>query len=252
MSEEKIVSTEMLNSLFEEPIPEPTAQVEDDPVVEQQADEPDNIVPFRGGQSDDVFGEPEIEVTPDNIVTALQAVDENGHSAAVIVADISRLHNVTPNMTLEEVPEENREYVDQIVVKNAAFDMYTLDGHLFNVILRFDSAKDAYMKELNEFMHRYRVMQEDIAITGADTVAMFTLTLMPEIMKGQGVMNATFPVGYFRILDDNGVNSSFMFQFYVENIQFMKLEIDDETKSEITADAMREVEQGTGGSLFEN
>ena len=247
MSEEKI-STEMLNSLFEEPIPEPDSKPD---VAAVQVEGPDNVVPFRGTEMENVFGEPKMEITPDNIVTALQVLDENGHCPGVIVADISRLHNVTENMTLEDISEENREYVDQIVVENAAFDIYSLDGNLFNLILRFDSAKDAYMKELNEFMNRYRVMQEQVALTGANVVPMFSLTLMPNIMNGQGVMSATFPIAYFRVLDDNGENCSFLIQFNVGNIQFSKLEIDDETKAEITADAMREAERGAGGKLFE-
>ena len=231
-----------LNSLFEEPIPEPETK----PILEPS----DNTDSFAAepDKTEDV------EITPDSIIDALDQLNEDGYTDAVIVADLSRLHNVTKDTTLDNISEDDREYVDQIKIENAVFGMYSMDGNLFNVTLKFDTVKDAYMKDLNELLNRYRVMQEQIATSEeTDTMAMFTLTLMPNKLNGLGVLNISFPVAYFRVLDDNGVNATLLMQFYVDNLEFMKLNIDEDTRAEISADVMREaeVENGSGGSLFE-
>lgn len=191
------------------------------------------------------------KVTPDIILETLNKVDKDNHTDAVIIADLSRIKNVTDDMTFDNIPEENREYIDQIVVEQSKFDMYTLDNNIFNITLKFDSAKDAYMKELNELLNRYRVMQEDLIEKGKNNEAiMLMFSFIPNELKGRGVLNVAFPISYFRILDDNNVNATFLMQFYVDNLQFGEIKIDDDVKSEIIADTMREMEEGTNGSLF--
>ncbi len=231
-----------LNSLFEEPIPEP----ETNPILEP-SDNTDSLA-AESDKTEDV------EITPDSIIEALDQLNEDGYTDSVIVADLSRLHNVTKDTTLDNISEDDREYVDQIKIENAVFGMYSMDGNLFNITLKFDTVKDAYMKDLNELLNRYRVMQEQIATSeDTDTMAMFTLTLMPNKLNGLGVLNISFPVAYFRVLDDNGVNTTLLMQFYVDNLEFMKLNIDEDTRAEISADVMRETEaENSGsGSLFE-
>jgi len=240
--DEMNVTNEELNSLFELTEPETKA-------AKPEATEVDFVAPQTKAPKNT---NEEVLITPETILDALMSTDEEGYSDAVMVADLARLHNVTPETTLENIPEEDHEYVDQMSIEGATFDMYTMDGKLFNMVLHFDSERDAYMKELNELLNRYRAMQEQIAENGEEgTVAMLSLTLMPNELNGKGALFASFPVSYFRVLDDNGTNASFLLQFYEENLEFMKLDVDEETRAEITADVMREMEEGTGGSLFE-
>ena len=193
----------------------------------------------------------DIEITPDTIIDSLYTLNETEHTDAVIVAELSKLHNVTENTILDEVSEDDREYVDQITVENTLLDIYTLDGELYNVVFNFDSVKDVYMKELNELLNRYRMMQEQIATNGENgTVAMFSVTFMPNRLDGHGILTASFPVAFFRVLNDNDVNASLLIQFHESSLQFSKIEIDDELKAEITADVMREINEGTDGDFF--
>ncbi len=193
------------------------------------------------------------EVTPDLILKYLTETDENGHSQAVIVASLERLHNVTEGKLLEDIPEDDREYVDDMVIEGAAIDIYSLDGQLYNLILKFDTVKDAYLKEINEMCNRYRDMQESMSINDVPNteLAYMSITLMPNQLQGYGALSLSFPIGYFRVLDDNGVNASMLLQFTNENVQFQALEMDSETRSELVADVMREMEEGKDGQIYE-
>lgn len=210
----------------------------------------DSAIPFPG--ADTKKTEPEIEINADTIIDALYEVDEQNHTKATIVADLSRLHNVTSETKLDNIPDEDREYIEQFVIENCEFAMYSMDGNLFNVTLRFDTEKDAYMAELNQLLKRTTLMQQSIAENDIkDTAAMFSLTLLPDSLEGRGLATMSFPVSYFRVLDDNGVNATMLMQFYIDNLEFIKIDIDEDVRAQMTADAMREVEAGTGGSLFE-
>ena len=195
------------------------------------------------------------EITADTILEGILRLNKEGHSECVIMATLERLHNIHEGESIEELSEDDREQIDSMAVEGAVVDIYSLDGHLFNLVLSFDSVKDAYLLELNQILNRYRSMQESIA--SADNVpdtdaAMFTMSLMPESLNGFGAMTLTFPAAYFRILDDNGVNASMLIQFYADNIQFQLIDMDEELKSELTADVMREMEEGTGGQIFDS
>ncbi len=237
------MNEEILNSLFETPIPEPGKS------VSKENESENKVIEFPGVNKDDNEG---IEISPDVIFTSLLKLKENGYTDAIILVTLERLHHVTENTTLDSISEDDRELVDQIEIENTVFDMYTLDGNLVNVTYRFDTVKDAFMKDLNEILNRYKNMQEQIAESDAtDTVAMITFTLVPNALDGQGVLTMRFPMAFFRVLDDNGVNATMLVQFNYNNLEFLKIDIDEDTKSEITADVMREFEVGSGGSLFE-
>ncbi len=246
------ISPELAASLFEPEVKTVETENQEDHSEESPVnsfiDEEDAFVP---APTENKTEEEEMPtVTPDTILSGLTTLNSDGHSDAVIIATLERLHNVSDLTTIEDLSEEDREYVDEMVIEDAGVDLYSLDGQLFNLILKFDTVKDAYLKELNEICNRYRAMLEK-STDDNDIVPMLSLTLMPESLKGYGMLNLTFPVGFFRILDDNGVNASMLIQFMAENVQFQALDIDEETKSNLTADVMRELEESGDGSLYE-
>lgn len=196
----------------------------------------------------------DMEINAETILSEIMDIDDNGHSKSIIIAAIEKLHNVEEDMDLSLVSDDDHEYIDDITIEDCRIDMYTLDGIIFNLVMKFDNSKSAYLKEINEMCNRYRVMQEDMATnpnSDASIVPMMSLTFMPHSMNGQGAMVLSFPIGFFRVLDDDGVNCSFFMQFWATNVSFTKIDIDEDMKSELTADVLRELEQGNNGQMFE-
>ena len=252
------ISPEVAATLFEQPsgvieAPEPDEDIEEvvsDPsLLFEMPEAPEDTLVIEEESGDN------ISVTPEAILDAIMDKDDLGHSPCTIVATIEKLHNVEDNMDLSDVPDDDHEYIDDIAIEDCEVDVYTLDGMIFNLVLRFDNAKSVYLKELNELCNRYRTMQEDMA-TNPDAdpsiVPMLSIIFMPLKMHGQGAMTVSFPIGYFRTLDDDGINCSFHMQFWNTNVSFTKIDIDDESKAELTADVLRELEEGTSGQLFED
>ena len=268
MNEENTLTEEQLNSLFE--------QTEEETVKEEVATDvpelsfpgedensdvvsPNIIAPteFTGMQNEieneEVFGSNDREFDAGDIIAGMKELDEDGHSTGIMMASLSILHGVTPDMTIDNVPEENREQVDGMQIENVKFDLYSLDGNLYNLVLTADTPQDAYLNELYQLLNRYRMLQENIAINGPDTdVPFFNFTAMPKTLNGRGAMSAVFPVAYFRVLNDNCVNTSLMMQFYESSISFAALNLSEDEKSEMIADVMREVEQNSSVSMFED
>ncbi len=252
---EQTLDPDTLASLFE-PVDETEKQAgadNNDSIKELSDLYPDGFVPEPTNSISDDKENAE-EITSDTIPKGILTLNDEGHSDSVIVASLERLHNVQDGAVIEELSEDDREQIDGMTIEGAAVDIYTLDGHLFNLILKFDTVKDAYLQELHDILNRYRVMQESMAANDSvpeTEAAMFSISLMPESLNGFGALTLTFPAAYFRILDDNGVNASMLIQFYEENLQFQTLDIDEDMQSELTADVMREFEEGEGGQIFD-
>ncbi len=243
------LSPEIAATLFE-----PSPEDPKDETQEVAPEETEIIAPAPTEAKEEKEEDEEVlEITPDTILKHIVDEDEDGHSPSVIIVTLERLHNINEGTVMEEIPEEDREYVDDMVIEGASVDLYTLDGQLYNLILKFDTANDAFLKSLNEICNRYRAMREDDANEKASDPGLATLsvTIMPDTLKGYGALSLMFPVGYFRVLDDNGVNASMLLQFMDENVQFQSIDISSEMRSEITSDVMREAEEGNDGSLFE-
>lgn len=194
----------------------------------------------------------DLEFNSEDILQLILSLDEDGHSPSFITASLERLVDVKEGMTLADVPPENREYVDQMQIEYCAVDVDTLDGELMQVILSFDTPNDAYLKELNEFMNRYKIMQHEFAASEDEsTIPLMSLTFAPKDLKGFGLLQFTFPVMYVRCLNDAGTNAAMVMLFHMANMEFVKIDISDEDLAELKADVYREVESGTGGALFE-
>lgn len=193
------------------------------------------------------------DFSQDDILELINSKDENGLCPCYILASLDSLSGVEPGMSLEDIPDENKTNVDDMQIEDCFADMYTLDGDFINIVLTFNSEKNAYLQELKRLLDRYRLMQDSIAenIDASDKMVTFSLAFMPKALNGNGLMQAMFPIAYFRTLDDTGLNVCMHIMFHLNDIQFMKVSLDDETKAEIQADILREIENGTNGMLFE-
>ena len=189
------------------------------------------------------------DITADTIMEKILERDEDGFSPSVISVTLERFNNFTGDMN---VPDEDREYIDAVNVERAAIDVSTFDGELFNLFFDFESPKSVILRELNELLVRYRTMTEEFATNGiTDKLAVITVMIAPRELTGMGMLKLTMPTLYTRVLSDSGENAAFLMQFRKEFIEFMQLDISEEEKLQMQAEAMRILEAGTGGNLFE-
>ena len=189
------------------------------------------------------------DITADTIMKKILEKDEDGFSPSVISVTLERFNNFTGDMN---VPDEDREYIDAVNVERAAIDVSTFDGELFNLFFDFESPKSVILRELNELLVRYRTMTEEFATNGiTDKLAVITVMIAPRELNGMGMLKLTMPTLYTRVLSDSGENAAFLMQFRKEFIEFMQLDISEEEKLQMQAEAMRTLEAGTGGNLFE-
>ena len=195
----------------------------------------------------------EMEFDQDTILTLINSVDEDGNCPCFMLASLELYKDVTNDMMLTDVPEENKTIVDDMQIEDCSVDLYTMDGELVNAVFTFNSDRNAYLQELKRLLDRYRLMQDEIASNpdANDRIAVLSLAFLPKALNGKGLMQLSFPVSYFRTLDDAGLNVCMHTLFHMNNIQFMKVDIDEETEAEMTADILREMEGGTGGALFD-
>lgn len=189
------------------------------------------------------------DITADTIMEKILEKDEDGFSPSVISVTLERFNNFTGDMN---VPDEDREYIDAVNVERAAVDVSTFDGELFNLFFDFESPKSVILRELNELLVRYRTMTEEFATNGiTDKLAVITVMIAPRELNGMGMLKLTMPTLYTRVLSDSGENAAFLMQFRKEFIEFMQLDVSEEEKLQMQAEAMRTLEAGTGGNLFE-
>lgn len=189
------------------------------------------------------------DITADTIMEKILEKDEDGFSPSIISVTLERFNNFTGDMN---VPDEDREYIDAVNVERAAVDVSTFDGELFNLFFDFESPKSVILRELNELLVRYRTMTEEFATNGiTDKLAVITVMIAPRELNGMGMLKLTMPTLYTRVLSDSGENAAFLMQFRKEFIEFMQLDISEEEKLQMQAEAMRTLEAGTGGNLFE-
>ena len=212
-------------------------------VMEENMEE-NVIVPEPGTTSTE-----QEDITADTIMEKILERDEDGFSPSVISVTLERFNNFTGDMN---VPDEDREYIDAVNVERAAIDVSTFDGELFNLFFDFESPKSVILRELNELLVRYRTMTEEFATNGiTDKLAVITVMIAPRELNGMGMLKLTMPTLYTRVLSDSGENAAFLMQFRKEFIEFMQLDISEEEKLQMQAEAMRVLEAGTGGNLFE-
>ena len=188
----------------------------------------------------------------DEILALITGHDENGHAPAGIYVSLERLTGVTEEMNIEDLTEDQREIVEDIVIHECSIDFFALNTEIANLVFTFDSPKDAYLHEFNALLNRYRIMQEKLGTEPEnDVLPMLTIAIAPDELLGRCIMLAAFPLAFFRTLDDTGMNASLHTMFYMNNIQFSKIEITEEEQRDAIADVMRSVNEGANGQLFE-
>ena len=215
----------------------------------------ENILFAPAPESKESVDEPETKtldpsnLTVDDIIEQIESLDENGHTPCTIVVSLERISNVRDGQSIENIRDEDRTSIDEVVVKECSAETYALNPELVNLVFAFDSPADGYLSEVNDILKRYKAMQENMQDSG--DVPMLTVVLMPDKFEGKACAMYTFPSAFFRTLSDSGENTLMHMLFPAENIQFSILDISENDESQIKADAMRLVEEGTGGQLFE-
>lgn len=191
----------------------------------------------------------ETEWTGEDILSMITGVNEDGIAPAKIFVSLERLTGVTENMSLDDIPEENREVVEECEISDCTIDFFALNTEIANVVFNFEQANAVYLRDFVEILNRYRFMQEQTTEVGV--IPMISIVIMPDDLKGKGAAFFSFPLAYFRTLNDNGVNASLHTMFYTENITFAKFDISKEEEAELMADALIEAEEEAGGMFTE-
>ncbi len=219
--------SEMTNNLFEDvPVPAPT--------VKEEAPVEDTTMP---------------EITPDSILAEIISQDENGYSPCTIAAVLNELVNITGNESLDEIDEEHTNEVESDIIEYCKVDVYSLDGNLMNVVFTFDSPTDAYLKDMYDLLNRYKRMLSHYAEKNADipegepvTVPMFSIQILPNVFRGKAAAMYSFPIAFFKTLDNNGREVNLHLLFDAENTVYSQVDISEDELSDITADVLREMQ----------
>lgn len=189
------------------------------------------------------------EITSDSIHEQIISQNEDGYSPCTIVAVLEEIVNVQGNESLEEIDDEHRHEVESAFVEYCKVDVFSLDGNLINVVLTFDSPTDAYLKDLFNMLNRYKRMTahfgEQIADAGENdlvTVPMFSLQFMPEIFEAHAVAMYSFPIAFFKTLDEDGRQCNLHLLFDAGNVYYSEINLSEEELSDITANVLREMQ----------
>lgn len=246
--EQEVEHTEEVKAETETPVSEMALDNVPAPTAKETEPEKSAVDEFIN-QSKEVT---EKDWSVDEILALITGHDENGHAPAGIYVSLERLTGVTEEMNIEDLTEDQREIVEDIVIHECSIDFFALNTEIANLVFTFDSPKDAYLHEFNALLNRYRIMQEKLGTEPEnDVLPMLTIAIAPDELLGRCVVLAAFPLAFFRTLDDTGMNASLHTMFYMNNIQFSKIEITEEDQRDAIADVMRSVNEGANGQLFE-
>lgn len=193
-----------------------------------------------------------VTVDPEVMMALINSTDENGHTPCAINVSLEDYSNIQEGKALADYTEDERTYIDGVDISECSADLHSFDDQLMNLVLTFESPRDAYLRELNELLNRYRIASDDLAAKeSTDHAPVLTVTIVPMDLKGRGVVTMSLPTLFCRILSDNNENCSMLMQFHMDTVDFFGINMTDEEASEITADVMRQEEMSTGGQLFD-
>lgn len=184
-------------------------------------------------------------ITAENIFNEVTSVDESGHAPCVIMATIEQLHDVNEKMEVVDIPEENRELLEDLELKFCKVSLSTLDNAIINVVLQFDSPEDAYKKDLLEMLDRYKSIMEDVTRdeSGNMSLPMFSIAFAPDRYAGRAALVFSFPITYFKTLDEEDQATCIQLMFYADNMNYQLLSISDDDLADFEAELMREAEE---------
>lgn len=180
----------------------------------------------------------------------IKSKNEEGYSPSFIFGSLIKISDADKYESIYEVPEENIETIDEFPIEYCLVDLYSLDGRIMDLVLSFDGPNDAYLRELNEQLNRYRLMQEKLRVgNNVKDAAAFTISIMPTELNGEGLVQLTFPIAFFRTLNDDNVSASMNILFGVDDVAFEYVKLSEDAKADIEADAIRENKNREG--MFE-
>lgn len=187
-------------------------------------------------------------ITAEDIQAEITSKNEAGYCPCTIILSLEKIHNLSRNM--EEINDEDREEVETEVLDFCSADIMEFDPEIFSLVLCFDTPQDAYMMDALRMLDRYRHMQEH---PSGNEAAMFSISFLPDKYDGQAIGVFSFPVAYFRTLDEDGQKTRIHFLFREEDALYQRLLIDGDTMTQIKADAMRQAgeREASSGGLFE-
>lgn len=189
------------------------------------------------------------DFTAEDIQNEILSRNENGYCPCTVIATLENIHNATQNMN--GIRDEDREEIETQVLDYCSADIMEFDEEILSLILQFDTPQDAYMMDLLRILDRYRHMQEH---RGEDEAPLFSVSFVPNKYEGQAIAVFSFPAAYFRTLDSDGQKTQVHFLFRNEDVLYQHLHIDDDTMTQIKADAMREAKENgyqMNAGLFE-
>lgn len=225
--------TETMNTLDMENIPAPVAAV------------PENDNDIHYGNED---------VDPNQLLKDILKINEDGHTDSQVLVTMERLHNVEEGMTLEELGDENREWIEDLEIEDCSLDIFSMDGEITCLNMAFDTPQSVYLRELNSFINRYRLAQEAFVQDenrNPNDMLMLSVMIMPNIPNYQAFLQLCFPIWWGRVVNDEGEANTMTIMFHSNNIDAYQIDISEEELTEIKADILREAESGTGGAIFE-
>lgn len=193
------------------------------------------------------------EIDADRLLEDILKLDKGGHANCQILFSMERLHNVKEGMSLDDVPDEDREWLDDLQVENAAIDVYSMDGEISCLNLVFDNDKDVYIREINDMMNRYRLAQEQLQTeeTAKSDMIMLSVLLMPYETDYQAFLQFAFPFWWGRVVGATGQGNIMTLMFHNNNIDATQIDMTEDELNTVKADVMRDLESGEGGSMFE-
>ena len=192
-----------------------------------------------------------VEINAETILAEISTVNEDGHSPCMITASLERINKIVPDKLYMDYTDDEKEFIDRVDINDCAIDIYTLDGLTFNAVLTFDTRESQYLKDLNDICNRYRHVTEEYAAKEVqDKGIVLSLLIAPLKFMGKGICVMNMPAMYCRCLDDNGENTSMFMQFHAGDVDFFAVEMTEEEEIQLTADAMRQVSEGTNGQIF--
>ena len=201
------------------------------------------------------------DITADDINNEIMSQNEDGYTPCTIVAMMEKLHNVSETDDFDLIADEDREIVDTRTIQYCSADMYSFDGNILNIVLKFDTPQDGYLKDLMDMYDEYKKLAVNYVDNKDSIIPMFSVTFLPEKYEGKAGATFSFPLTCFRVLDGDDKETCAHLLFNYDNADYETYDIDDNTMAELEADVLREIDEinrdvnndeNTGGrKLFE-
>lgn len=196
--------------------------------------------------------EKEEEITVKSMQEEILGLNDAGYARCSSIVMIEKIHNLLSKEP-EEITDDDHEFVREVDPEYFRVKMFQFTDDIINVVMEFDSEKDAYLAELVDLFNQYKLCcgraDEQYAErdNGEDVpVPILSVTFLPYKYKGTAFARFSNPIGFFRTLDDNGKNCCLHMFFKAETADYEVVDIDEDELIDIQAGVMREQEIASG------